>query len=72
MCCFHSAVSTAGGGKSLVLWDKRSESLVWPSGPLDSQCGELAHVSEGGVGQRVDLVVAQVPARGKEENKNGW
>ena len=29
----------------------------------DLQSGELAHVSEGRVGQRVDLVVAQVSGR---------
>lgn len=30
---------------------------------MHSQCGELAHVGEGRVGQSADLVVAQVPEK---------
>lgn len=44
----------------LALWSEVAES------GQDLQSGELAHVSEGRVGQRVDLVVAQV-SEGKIE-----
>lgn len=49
--CFHLGVRT------------RIIKQRWAGAGQDLQSGELAHVGEGWVGQRVDLIVAQVSER---------